>query len=285
MLEFGSRTFVRRRLAFYGFVPSFTAIEAQVVIHAVLPFHEGKMSAFLERGASADNIYLRIWSFLSGDFMDSGIVISVAWWAFIGISWSRIKSPIAIKVSSFFDCGCKCSGLRSQKSHLLIEGAVEIVVEGKHLGSIIDVRSSGVLAPFLVPLIELSVPHLAGVHLGNGLYLCFRGYELLLKGCLKISPCSVVDRVLAQGSGHEVACPFSGLCSLFEVGEGRGNLCTVSCVDGHINVVVVLKRVPKGEGPVGLAFEGFGWRPEEFRVDLGHDGYCRYRCSCLGRCS
>ena len=158
-------------------------------------------------------------------------------------------------------------------------------MEGEHLGCIINVRSSGMLAPFLVPLIEFSVPHLAGVHLGNGLYLCLGGYELLLEGCLKIGPCSIVNRVLAQGGGHEVTCPFSGLCPLFEVGEGRGDLRTVGCVDGHINVIVVLKRVPKGEGPVSLAFEGFGWRPEEFRVGLGHDRYCGYRCTCLGRCS
>ena len=158
-------------------------------------------------------------------------------------------------------------------------------MEGKHLGSIIDVRSSGVLAPFLVPFIELLVPHLTGVHLGNGLYLCFGGYELFLEGCLEIGPRSVVDGVLAQGGGHEVACPFSSLCSLFEVGEGHGDLRTVSCVDGCINVVVVLKHVSKGEGPVGLAFEGFRWRPEEFRISLGHDGYCRYRCTCRVCCS
>ena len=157
-------------------------------------------------------------------------------------------------------------------------------MEGKHLGSIINTRSSGVLAPFLVPLIELLVPHFTGVHLGNGLYLCFGGYELFLKGCFEIGPCSIVDRVLTQGGGHEVACPFSGLCSLFEVGKGRGNLHIVGCVDGCINVVVVLKRVPKGEGPVSLAFKGFGWHPEKFIVDLGHDGYCGYWCTCLGCC-
>ena len=73
------------------------------------------------------------------------------------------------------------------------------------------------------------------------------------------SLCSVVCRVLAQGGGHEVACPFSGLCSLFEVSEGCSDLHIVDCVDGHVNVVVVLKHVPKGEGPVGLAFEGLRW--------------------------
>ena len=285
MSELGSRTFVRGRFAFYSLVPGLAAIEAQVVIHAVFPFREGKMSSFLERGASAGGVNLRIRSFLSGDFVDSGIVISAAWWTSIGISWSCVKPPITIEVSGFFSHSCKGSGLRGQKSHLLIEGAVEIVVEGKHLGSIIDLRLSGMLAPFLVPLIEFSVPHLAGVHLGNGLYLRFGGYELLLESCLEIGPCFIVDRVLAQGGGHEVACPFFGLCSLFEVGEGRGDLCTVGCVDGRINVVVVLKCVPKGKGPVGLAFKGFRWQPEEFMVDLGHDGYCGYWCTCQGRCS
>ena len=254
-------------------MPSFVTIEAQVVIHAMLPFCEGKTALFLERGTSTGGINFCIQSILSGDFADSGIAVSVAWWTSIGISWSRVKSPVSVEVSSLFDCGCKCCRLRSQKRHLLVEGAIEIVAEGKHLGSIIDARSSGMLAPFLVPFIEFLVPHLTGVHLGNGLYLCFGGYELLLKGCFEIGPCSAVDRVLAQGGGHEVTCPFSSLCSLFEVGEGCGDLCIVSCVDGRINLVVVLKHVPKGKGPVGFALKGFGWRPEEFIVNLGHDGY------------
>ena len=90
----------------------FAAIEAQVVIHAMLSFRKGKMASFLERGPSVGGVNLCIWSFLSGDFSDSGIIISTVWWTSIGISWSCVKSPIAIKVSSFFDCGCKCSGLR-----------------------------------------------------------------------------------------------------------------------------------------------------------------------------
>ena len=93
-------------------MPSFAAVEAQVVIYAVLPFRKGETSTFLERGASASGINLCIRSFLSGDFADSSIVISVAWWTSIGISWSHVKSPIAIEVSSFFDRGCKCGGLR-----------------------------------------------------------------------------------------------------------------------------------------------------------------------------
>ena len=104
--------FVWGRLAFYSLVPSFAAIEAQVVIYVMLPFCKGKTASFLERGPSAGGINLCVWSFLSGDFADSGIAISAAWWTSIGISWSCIKSPIAIEVSSFFDCGCKCGGLR-----------------------------------------------------------------------------------------------------------------------------------------------------------------------------
>ena len=285
MSELGSQTFVQGHFAFYGLVPSFATIEAEVIVHAMFSFSKGKAALFLERGTSAGGIDLCIWSFLSGDFVDSGIVISVAWWTSIGISWSCVKLPVTIEISSLFDHGHQSSGLGSQKRHLLIEGTIEIVAEGKHLGSIIDTRLSGMLAPFLVPLIELSVPHLAGIHLGNCLYLCFGGYELFLEGCFEIGPCSVVHRVLAQGGGHEVTCPFSGLCSLFEVGEGRGDLRIVCCVDGCINVVVVLKHVPKGEGPISLSFEGFRWRPKEFIVDLGHDGYCGYRCTCLGRCS
>ena len=240
-------------------MPSFAAVETKVVIHAMFSFSEGKVSSLLERGTSAGGINFCIQSFLSGDFTDLGIAISVVWWTSIGISWSRIKSPVTIEISSFFDCGHECDRLRGQKHHLLIEGTVKIVAEGKHLGNIIDVSASDMLAPFLEPFTEFLVCHFAGVHLGNCLYLCLWGYELFLKGHFEGSPGSVVDWVLAQGGGHEVAWPFSCLCSLFEVGEGCGDLRIVDCVDGCINVVVVLKHVPKGEGPVGLAFEGFGW--------------------------
>ena len=71
---------------------------------------------------------------------------------------------------------------------------------------------------------------------------------------------------------------------LFEVGESYGDLCIICGVDGLINGVVVLKHVPKGKGPVGLAIEVLGWHPKELAVDLGHDGYCGYRCTCLGCC-
>ena len=144
-------------------------------------FHESKAALFPKRGASSSGIDLCIRSFLSGDFMDSCIVISMAWWTFIEISWSSVKLPVAIEISSFLDCSYECSGLRSQKHHLLIEGTVEIVVEGKHLGNIIDFGTAGVLASFLVLLVELSVPHFACMHLGNCLYLCLRWYELFLK--------------------------------------------------------------------------------------------------------
>ena len=248
-------------------------------------FRESKAALFPKRGASSSGIDLRIRSFLSGDFTDSSIVISMAWWTFIEISWSGVKSPVAIKISSFLDCSYKCSGLRSQKHHLLIEGAVEIVVEGKHLGNIFDFGTAGMLAPFLVLLVELSVPHLACMHLGDCLYLCLGWYELFLKSWFKISPCSVVDRCLFQGSSHKVTCPFSSLCSLLEVSKGHSNFLICSCVDGLINGVVVLKCVSKGEGPVSLAIEMLGWCSKEFLVDLCHDGYCGYWCTCLGCCS
>ena len=77
----------------------------------------------------------------------------------------------------------------------------------------------GVLAPFLEPFIEFLVCHLAGIYLGDCLYLCLGGYELFLKGHFEGGPYSVVCRGLAQGSGHKVACPFSSLCTLFKVGE------------------------------------------------------------------
>ena len=169
-------------------MPGFATIEAEVIVYAMFPFGKGKAASFLKRGTSTGGIDLCIQSFLSGDFTDSGIAISAAWWTSIGISWSHVKSPVTIEVSSFFDHGCEHSGLRSQKCHLLIEGTIEIVAEGKHLGSIVNTRSSGMLAPFLVPLIEFLVPHLAGIHLGNCLYLCFGGYELFLKSHFEIGP-------------------------------------------------------------------------------------------------
>ena len=104
--------FIQGCLAFYGLVSVFATVEAQVVIHTMFPFCEGKTASFLERSASAGGVNLRIWSFLGGDFTDSGIAISVAWWTSIGISWSCVKLPVTIEISSFFDCSCKCGRLR-----------------------------------------------------------------------------------------------------------------------------------------------------------------------------
>ena len=159
-------------LAFYGLMSSFATIETKVVVHAVFPFCEGEAALFLERGATSSGVNFCIWSLLSGDFMDLCIVISAAWWTSIRISWSCIKSPVTIEISSFLDHSCECGRLRCQKHHLLVEGTIEIVTEGKHLGSIIDVRSLGMLALFLEPFIEISIPQSAGIHLGNCLYLC-----------------------------------------------------------------------------------------------------------------
>jgi len=114
-----------------------------------------------------------------------------------------------IKISSFLNCSCKCGRLRCQKHHLLIEGTVKIVAEGKHLGNIVDVGTSGMLASFLEPFIEFSIPHFAGMYLGDCLYLCFRGYELFLKSHFKSGPHSIVCGGVAQGGGHEVTCPLS----------------------------------------------------------------------------
>ena len=202
-------------------------------------FCKSKAASFLERGATSSGINLHVGSFLSGNFVDLCIVISVAWWTSIGISWSSIESPVAIEISSFLDCGCECGRLRCQKHHLLIEGAIEIVAEGKHLGNIINSGTADMLAPFLEPFIELAVPHFACVHLGNGLYLCLGWYELFLKGRFEISPWSVIGRCVHQGSGHEITCPFSGLCFLLKVGEGCGNLLICGCIDGLVNGAVV----------------------------------------------
>ena len=77
---------LNRCLAFYRLVSSFATVEAQVVIHAMFPFYEGKAALFLEKGATSGGINLRIWSFLSGDFVDLCIIISMVWWTSIGIS-------------------------------------------------------------------------------------------------------------------------------------------------------------------------------------------------------
>ena len=148
----------------------------------MLSFCEGKVSLFLKRGATSGGINLCIWSLLSGNFMDSCIVISAVWWTSIRISWSCIKSPVAIKISSFLDCSCKCGRLRCQKHHFLIEGAIEVIAEGKHLGNIVYSGTVGMLAPFLELFIEFLISHLACVHLGDCLYLCLGWYKLFLEG-------------------------------------------------------------------------------------------------------
>ena len=181
-----------------------------------------------------------------------------------------------IEISSFLNHSCECGRLRSQKHHLLVEGTIEVIVEGKHLGSIIYFGTVGMLAPFLEPLVGFPISHLACVHLGDGLYLCLGWYKLFLEGHFEIGPWSVVRRCVAQGSGHEIVCPFASLCSLFEMCEGSCDLLIGIGVDALVNAILVLKCVPKGEGPFGFAIKMFRWHPKKLLADLGHDGYCGY---------
>ena len=63
LAEFGARSFIRWGLAFYGFMSWFAAVEAQVIIHAVLPFPGNEASSSLEFPFALGGINLCIWRF------------------------------------------------------------------------------------------------------------------------------------------------------------------------------------------------------------------------------
>jgi hypothetical protein len=54
----------------------FAAVEAQIVIYAVLPFYKGKMASFLEFTLVLGGINLCIWRFFGDDFLDLSIWIA-----------------------------------------------------------------------------------------------------------------------------------------------------------------------------------------------------------------
>ena len=74
MSKFGPSpgAFVWRCRAFYSLVPRFAAIEAQVIVYAVLPFSWSKASMALRRGRSSPcGINFSVFV---NDFLDLGVV-------------------------------------------------------------------------------------------------------------------------------------------------------------------------------------------------------------------
>jgi hypothetical protein len=82
----------------------FATIEAQIVVHVMLPLCEGKVASSFEFTLALGGIDLCIQRFFSGNFSDSSIQIMV--WtlrSFGEVARSSIEAPVLIKISSFVD--------------------------------------------------------------------------------------------------------------------------------------------------------------------------------------
>ena len=101
-----------------------------------------------------------------------------------------------------------------------MECGVKGGAERIHFGSIVDVGSSSIFAPFLVPFIEFSVLLWCVMHSLYCFYLRFRGNKLGLEGILKGLPRSIIRRVGCKRGGNAIASPIPSLGSLFKIGQG-----------------------------------------------------------------
>src|SRR5438445_337235 len=76
LAELGAWLFIWRGLAFDGLVSGFSAIEAQIIVHAVFPFSRSEASSALEFSFGLGRIYFGIWGFPSLDFPDPSIWVT-----------------------------------------------------------------------------------------------------------------------------------------------------------------------------------------------------------------
>jgi hypothetical protein len=107
LAELGAWPFIRRGLAFYGFMSWFSAIEAQIIVHAVFPFSRSEASSALEFPFGLGRVYFGIWGFPSIDFPDLGIGITTRSLGSAERSLgTSVKAPVLVEISGFID---KCS--------------------------------------------------------------------------------------------------------------------------------------------------------------------------------
>jgi hypothetical protein len=100
LVELGAWPFIWWGFAFYGFMSWFAAIEAQIVVHVMLPFCKGKVASFLKFTLALGGIDLHIWRFFSGNFLDPSVQIMM--WAlrsFREVARSSIEAPVLIQIS------------------------------------------------------------------------------------------------------------------------------------------------------------------------------------------
>jgi hypothetical protein len=78
----------------------FATVEAQIVIHAVLPFCKGKVALFLKFTLTLGSVNLHVQRFFGDDFPD--LSIQIATWtlrSFGEVARSSIEVPVLIKIS------------------------------------------------------------------------------------------------------------------------------------------------------------------------------------------
>jgi hypothetical protein len=107
LAELGAWPFIRRSLAFYGFMSWFSTIEAQIIVHAMFSFSRSEASSALEFSFGLGRVYFGIWGFPGIDFPDLSIGIATrSLGSTEGSLGTSVKAPVSIKISGFID---KCS--------------------------------------------------------------------------------------------------------------------------------------------------------------------------------
>jgi hypothetical protein len=76
LAKLGAWLFIWQGLAFYGFMSWFATVEAQIVIHVVFPFCEGKVASSLKFTLALGSINLCIQRFFGDNFLDLSIQIA-----------------------------------------------------------------------------------------------------------------------------------------------------------------------------------------------------------------
>jgi len=121
-----------------------------------------------------------------------------------------------------------------------VQGSVQQLSEGIHLGILIDVCSACMGGPLLVPFIEGMVPLVEGVHDTVQFQNRLGWDEMIREVFLERPPQSVVDHYLVQGFLGSVSSPLCSWRSQLEVCQGCCYLSSFVWEERFIEVVVVL---------------------------------------------
>ena len=167
----------------------FSAIHAEVVVSASLPFLFCEWASFLGLEAVDSLDCGGSGAILALDLPNSGVsVVSGS----ISHGFGEC-TPVVVEVAAFLYHALECVWLWNELCELVVECWVDHISEEEYLGGLIDACVVHVFAPFLVPLIKFAIALWGVSHLLESRHVGFQVDKVCFDVMGKFLP-SLVDR-------------------------------------------------------------------------------------------